>query len=79
MCIEENVNIYDYGYMVRNNAYQYWIGGFYGKDNFGSLTQGKIYRTKEHAISVKNKIKKLYDIYVCVVEVRVDDYGEVVD
>lgn len=48
MCIEENTNIYDYGYMIRNNAYQYWIGGFYGKDNFGNLTQGKTYIIRDY-------------------------------
>lgn len=75
--MEENVDLYDYGYMIRNNSYQYWLGGFYGKDNFGNLTQGKIYQTKQNAISTKDKIKKLYGIYVCVVEVRLDDYGEI--
>ena len=79
MCVEENTNIYDYGYMIRNNSYEYWLGGFYGRNSFGTLTQGKIYQTKNNALMVKNKIERLYGIYVCVVEVRVDDCGEIID
>lgn len=69
----------DYGYMIINNSYQYWLGGFYGKNNFGSLTQGQIYQTKQNAIRAKDKIKKLYGIYVCVVEVRLEICGKISD
>lgn len=60
-------------YVIRNNGYLYWLGGFYGKDNFGYLTRAKIYQTEKEAMRIKNKIEGLYNIYVTVVKINMID------
>lgn len=76
MILDSCVENTDEGYMIRNNSYMYWLGGFYGSDNFGLMSQAHIYRDKTKVFKVKKDIEKHYGIYVSVVKIKLEDLGD---
>jgi len=61
-------------YMVKvKKSSNYWLGGYYGANNLGSITQGKIYQKKFHAEQAKKKVEELYKLPVQIVRIIIQE------
>lgn len=60
-------------YVIKRSDGKYWLGGFYGSDNVGEITQAKIYQNKTNADRSVLTIKKLYGISVKVVQIEIKE------
>ena len=64
-------------YVIKGNEGEYWKGGFYGSNNFGTITQAKIYQNEKNAKSSMEKIKRLYGLKVKLVQVEIKEIKEI--
>ena len=58
-------------YVIKRSDGKYWLGGFYSKDNVGTITQAKIYQNKANAEIMARKIILVYNIFVEVVPIEI--------
>lgn len=65
------------GYVIKKDDGEYWLGGFFGCNNVGAITQAKIYQNEKNAKSSMDKIKRLYGLKVKLVQVEIKEIKEI--
>lgn len=60
-------------YAIKIKEDCYWLGGFYGKNNYGDLVHSKIFVTERQAITNCASVNDLYGYDAKVVKVEIKE------